>query len=690
MFEAIEKSATVTAGEMGQAEDISKEAATDVRGIPSCEERRRSSNMSNLSSSTSGKRSSSEFSSEFEEYFEAFQQRERKVKHIVIQEEATGPMDNDCGVRDFAEQAKFNSSLPKNITKPAAVRPQLDTSDLPDKAKCADCPSTAKADDSTNQNKHLSMANNFVDGIFSSVLSETGHQERTNSNASDQRDRRIAWSSPEQEKFLDNYACERSNEIVEHAVGDVVRKAVGFLDTDFDCNASVDIQNDHPNDEDVPSPEGKITASLYIAISRMAENMVNEGFKVVKETIMAEREPLVPDEPAPSISPTLLAKIENLADKLVSYAMKSAVTIGASHLAIRRRAHRARWGRHGVVSQELYLFADNFVQEIMHEALCFAREQMNITPSSKDRNESWLKPLEKEKANSMYFQAEFSPSFRGSSPNLRRRESVGSYRGGSYDERLGRRRTSSSGFRDSMLSDFEDELICSNVSSPGLQMLLGFHDNDKENNSHKRRASEPANHTDPEFEFSGTNDFLCSPLKKRACSMDCSSSRQVVLDWLSRHTSSSTCNLQQRQRSNGRTRTTSSHLDWYAQDLLVDAFNDAFVELFGGSYYTTQASSLSSAMSSQSELDRNRADATSSLPALNKFASSLASTVLGEACHSAEREMNSCGVEKRDNEHYPQLEAAADKLAKKVMTEALEIAKSEWTVYCNCQKVLIK
>ena len=68
-------------------------------------------------------------------------------------------------------------------------------------------------------------------------------------------------------------------------------------------------------------------------------------------------------------------------------------------------------------------------------------------------------------------------------------------------------------------------------------------------------------------------------LVRRRSSQVSVSSRELILEWLNRNASAHVhAPLTPQQQ---RVRTTSSYLEWFVQDLLVEAFNDAFAQLFG-------------------------------------------------------------------------------------------------------------
>ncbi len=197
-----------------------------------------------------------------------------------------------------------------------------------------------------------------------------------------------------------------------------------------------------------------------------------------------------------------------------------------------------------------------------------------------------------------YFEAEFSfDGSRGPDSYIRRRTSTmsssasrqylrpgssTSSRRGSYDDdgkSYSGRYASSAGFKDLVLSDFEDELVHSEVSASSVGNLFPG-EQEIPFSELQRRASAPASRWEDD-----DSDLVLQgpPAKKRAASVDSTASRKLILDWLEDRRSSSSG-----QSSSSRRQNSTTHLDWFAQDLLVDAFNDAFVYLFGENYDTTE------------------------------------------------------------------------------------------------------
>ena len=74
-------------------------------------------------------------------------------------------------------------------------------------------------------------------------------------------------------------------------------------------------------------------------------------------------------------------------------------------------------------------------------------------------------------------------------------------------------------------------------------------------------------------------------LERRRSSQYSTSSREMILDWLQQQNQ-----LRRYRMTSSRQRTTSSHLDWFAQDLLLEAFNDAFREMFGDALFFVDSS----------------------------------------------------------------------------------------------------
>ncbi|KAK2143624.1 hypothetical protein LSH36_825g03004 [Paralvinella palmiformis] len=314
-----------------------------------------------------------------------------------------------------------------------------------------------------------------------------------------------------------------------------------------------------------------------------------------------------------SYAPEMLEAISQYADDLVADAFSSAMYKIREYFNHRACCQHCKDSGSNMVmymsdkaldrewNAQLTAFVDDFVLNIMEEALFIKKTRNSDSHMKADTREKRRSSSDCTMRNSVnastdgtvdeclhsaadvdvpYFEAEFNVDLRSSGDGqrhgsncslgrhfLRAAYSSGSSRRGSCDDDIGQPtcRRSSAGFRDVVLSEFEDELIHSDISTPSLGMF-----DDKELKA-KRRASEP-------LRF---NSVVLQPKdKKRAQSVDSGASRRVILQWLDNQGSTSSSMYSTMSRK----RTSSSHLDWFAQDLLVEAFNDAFILLFGPNY----------------------------------------------------------------------------------------------------------
>ena len=237
---------------------------------------------------------------------------------------------------------------------------------------------------------------------------------------------------------------------------------------------------------------------------------------------------------------------------------------------------------------DLYIYADDFVQGVLTDAVGIYKSQKK--EELKRVEAMWQKAQEKFETDAKYFDAEFTRYWkevqsRQSQVYQRSRIQLEMQRRRSLDETGRGYRHSSAKFRDPTLSNFELQLLKSAGEEKLLQQSMSSFerellsvDNALGNNfapySALRRASEPVTTRRASFDVA----HLYPSDTRRGSSVCSTSSREMILDWLnqSQRSSSSSGNGHQR-----RTRTTSSHLDWYAQDLLLEAFNDALKDLFG-------------------------------------------------------------------------------------------------------------
>lgn len=250
---------------------------------------------------------------------------------------------------------------------------------------------------------------------------------------------------------------------------------------------------------------------------------------------------------------------------------------------------------------DLFIYADDFVNRVLDEAVTAYKNEKREEQQKLER--MWQKALDKFKADAKYFDAEFSRYWKNQQSIRDRyihpmtsRIQQEMLRRRSLDE-TGRMRfiihrhdKAASGFRDLTLLSFERELLKSansvpsrspNLSSFEQELLQTTSVSDSMFYSGLRRASEPAPSHRSSFDaaYCPTNLRDNSVHNHHGSSACSTSSREMILDWLNQSQRSSGSSSGEGRRR--RMRTTSSHLDWYAQDLLLEAFNDALKDIFG-------------------------------------------------------------------------------------------------------------
>lgn len=232
---------------------------------------------------------------------------------------------------------------------------------------------------------------------------------------------------------------------------------------------------------------------------------------------------------------------------------------------------------------DLFLFADSFVHGVLDSALLAYADE--VRAERQQLEAMWRRACDKMELEAKYFNAEF---VRGESTNAkeavsRRKGSLNFVKGALAREMMRRRsldetgwgnsRRRSSGFKDETLSSFENELIASNPNIPSLEVC-----------SVRRRSSEPMPHG---YDSIDTDFLSVTSEQTRASSLaSTGSSRELLLEWLNQSQATSS--------SGSRKRTSSSHLDWYAHDLVLDAFNAAFVDMFASNYSKSDAAATAS------------------------------------------------------------------------------------------------
>ena len=334
---------------------------------------------------------------------------------------------------------------------------------------------------------------------------------------------------------------------------------------------------------------------------------------------------------------------------------------------------------------QAYQYVDGFIHTVMQDAmLIFERDYY---PDGRRRfsehrsiEEGWIEPLERARANSLYFDAEF-----GMEPCRERSMSALDYeqfkkqsrrRRKSLEDRR-RTRTVSVGFRDTTLSDFELQLRKSNPMIPQLDLT----DPTEQPAFYPRRASEPVPHFRP---FSPSDSVVYN--KERAFSNDSTSSRELILDWLN---GTREAGPRRRSSTHTRSRTTSiSHLDWFAQDLLLEAFNDAFLHMFSD----TSGVTIPVAVTTQDNAPHQHMwHNNNNLPVgLDMYADGLVDSIITEAALDYRTLLERCMCDRRSSEASTDYEDTADvpyqmlinvatELADQVMAEAVDVLKQQTT-----------
>ena len=253
------------------------------------------------------------------------------------------------------------------------------------------------------------------------------------------------------------------------------------------------------------------------------------------------------------------------------------------------------------------------------------------------------------------------------------------------------RRRGSSGFRDATLSSFAHELIEMNPNVPNLAMFEGRRHSLGERASLHRRGSGESRTSS--LSRNSSTDLLLFASSQPDDSISFAgnhgrrSSREVVLDLL---VSSSSSDSQPRRK---RHLSLTSHLDWFVQDLLMEAFNDSFIEMFGEDYVES--------VDFQRRQARRRTRTSSETDSeLFKFADRFVKDIIQQAvevvCHGScdghvrapsEGDEDGSNYEDALDIPYPLMEVFAADLAASVMETALtEVYRRPQQVRYTLQK----
>ena len=235
------------------------------------------------------------------------------------------------------------------------------------------------------------------------------------------------------------------------------------------------------------------------------------------------------------------------------------------------------------IDLDLFMFVDDFVHGVMDEAL--ESYKAEVREEQQQLEEMLQRSRLKVETEARYFHAEFSRQDTSGHKIDRRKGSLNYVRGGLAREMMRRRsldetgRRRNSGFKDKTLSSFENELRTSHPNIPNFVL-----------SSAGRRASEPMTRDD-----SIDTDFLSVASEKTRASSTESVSKDYLQGWLEN------CQNLSERSSRNRQRASSSHLDWFAQDLVLDALDDAYVQMFGQDYTTRNKTDMASTSSSSKD-----------------------------------------------------------------------------------------
>ncbi|ELU14060.1 hypothetical protein CAPTEDRAFT_222600 [Capitella teleta] len=698
-------------------------------------ERRRSSNLSDVvsrrSSSDSSRRSSSkrsssssEFSSEFEEYYESFQRQERKLKPIAIEEEA-------AALHEEPEVVVHFRGVPH---KPVAVKPDISplfessressgsgTSQVPrfqfgeelllsleKEASAAPeqlevvVPAPQRRNSATRGTVRHAGIVHFVDNLVNQASEDSRHE------LSDQaanptlhvdlesviaaapmapvqdevhftsgpvdgtlvRTHRIELREEERppkkslccggDEYFNTNMPESSSSSSSASGGQGRNLGVSR----FRIRKKKSVPEAEENDED----KGKIPVNTFISITEFSDDVVAIALSEAY-TAMGVNTGEVESE-AGLRQKHFVKKIEYYVEGLVLSVFRGSMKLAANELY--RSVHTPSTMCSSDENLSFDVYVDAFVQDVMMDAIDLyhktyvPHQEQVVVVRRQSRSDA-------ESTDSEFFFAEFvssqsqemSASAHGQNNGLRSgRSSAAMLRRGSLDEVAHHnQRRRNSGFKNSLLSDFEVELARGqsptvfDFSSPCCQQ--------------QRRASEPAAAAafmDLHLEFLATK-------RHQSCTSLMSSSREMILDWLDH----SKLSVQNRKRH----RTTSSHLDWFAQDLLIDILSDALTDIFGQNYpayhQCLQERSLTPSSSIHSSLSHHvSSSSVFHVPdAICRYAEHLSYNIV----HSAIKETkhsptcdDSCDVV---NVPFTQIEMIADSFSWKIIEEARSLVRMQ-------------
>lgn len=453
--------------------------------------------------------------------------------------------------------------------------------------------------------------------------------------------------------------------------------------------------------QEVEDEKGRIPVQAYIAINELSDDLVVKALGEAY-SIMGIMQAGEVDQENGERERKFVRKVEYFVEGLLHAVFRGAMRSAAKELykMVQTPSTMCSSEENLVMSYEMYVYVEDFVQDVMQDAIDMYRRQYvpaELNRKRKSVEEIWIRPQsDGDSSDGEFFRSEFShksPSVKSYASDRSFKVKRGlpdtvAFRRGSLDEvaqyRNSRRRESALGFKNSLLSDFEIELAKGSTLRQSPKMLYFDHG---QSAASKRRASEPATgHSFVEF-----HNHLENLAKHRRSysSLDLMSSREMILDWLDDCSHSSNVSLTQHHK---RKRTTSSHLDWFAQDLLVDVFTDAFTEIFGPNYpaYHECLQQRSNSILSVEDLESLKSSHIPSnahsehIPStLNKYASYLSVSILKSAVDEAlNHERRSLSTEAPSSEYYDapdlpysQLEMIADSFSWKIIEEARSVVR---------------
>ena len=578
--------------------------------------RRRSSGMSDISqrsgtssSSSSGKRSSTDYSSEMEEYFDNFQRS--SIKTSVIEEESGAAMNLEqevgasggCVVVSHVEKATYDFT---QNTQMAGV-PKPSRRFVMEQPTNVARPQPIRASENLGLGNHSGL-DHFVDNLMNEVA-----QESKNEIEELVRDRQIASRAVRTTEFRTTEFrttefC--TTEFSEETSDSLKPFQIERMDRRFDTVP----QDLDSTLENLPGRDGGNSSTflenLNSYVDRLMETIIQDVILVVCESLASSQS---------SRSSRNLAAFENATSK------------------DRRTRKRAQYRKPN--SDRLNDFAADFVTEIFSEAveiymdfkadestLASADEArtMRLTSAVGDAVRAWDAPDQSTNVKRFLQQKRIS---------RKHSSSLSCDDAGSSSSRR-----NSSGFKDPVLSDFEDELVRSSVSSPGTIMFTSERmDMPPYSVRMSRRASEPVHNTRDQDGGPTVDDRGSLTVQEQ------------VAQWFEGETN-----------NDAPSRAPTIH-DPFALSMIIEAFRSALEDIMGVTVLTT-------------ETDRPKSVGLVDVGgtwSLEAYASNLSGRILNDGIQEALKILLN-NNERVDLEVH-QLEALATNFANQVIGQAVEI-----------------